>query len=412
MAKTANDEAPPPQVIINPGIGYAPPSSVGAPLFPGMGKGPNVPEKVKVWREDPADGYLGTISADSDEEAIRARWGGRVFRLEAINAMGRAIPGGKRTLTIQDEPRLPGGQKPAAPPPAPAGPQFDAVAFMQGQLDLERQRAEQAENKARRELEAYVTRLRAENEEREKQEAARHRRDMELERERAASSRQESKEFMATMMQMQQSANTQMTTVITAALGQNKAADPMAFASMFERGIQLASGMNQQDPGVEIAKTLTGGLSSFAQLALADRSAAAQQPQRPTVRNSPAAPRRVQQPPQALPAAAPAQQAPAPAGEKIERIKTKAGNLFQQIAAEGHDPEQVLDALLSGEIVLRSAGDEDDDPDDGETLETRPEDAPEHARAQAPHRAESDSRSANGSGAKTPPLADGGAEHR
>lgn len=409
MARNQPDDEQPQaaQVIINPGMGFSGNGNPAAPLFPNIGKGPAVPERIKVFRDDPNDGYLGTIDASSDEEYLRQRWGGRVFRLEAINASGQSIKGGRRTVVIQDAPKDLGAPRAPAELAQRPAMSFDPVAFMQGQLDLERGRAEQAEAKAKRELDAYVTRLRAENEEREKQEAARHRRDLELERERAASSRQESKDFMTTMMQMQQSANSQMTTVITAALSQTKAADPMAFASMFERGVTVAAQLGGgNDPGVEMAKTLTGGLSSLASLALNDRN-----PGRATVVQNKPQPRpvegrrQVQPVPQQNPA--PAAHAPhVPGGEgpaKVDRIKAKALDLFQQIAAEGFDPEEVIDRLRTGDLVLREA--EPDDDEEPENQEDPPEGADDAAAPQAPPRAVPSDRRADGAGTATPALA-------
>lgn len=59
--------------------------------------------RVRVFRADPREGYLGYIEdMNATEEFIQERWGGSVFKLEGLNNRGRIIR--VRTIVISGDP--------------------------------------------------------------------------------------------------------------------------------------------------------------------------------------------------------------------------------------------------------------------------------------------------------------------
>ena len=43
-------------------------------------------EEIRVYRQEPEEGYLGHLAADATEETIRATYGGGLFKVVAKNA--------------------------------------------------------------------------------------------------------------------------------------------------------------------------------------------------------------------------------------------------------------------------------------------------------------------------------------
>ncbi len=303
----------------------------GIPLFQ-SGDGEQQIATISVYRLEPIEeGTVGNVQPDADEDTLRRRWGGGVFRLFAKGTDGKHK--GSKTVTIGGDPKFEGKDairrykiktgeivedppKPAAAAPAPPPPGLglpellalitqghaQQMEMMRLQTEATKHEAAEREAKARREADERETRARREAEERE----ARLRREAEEMRER-------DRAFQATMLQMVKS--------------DAKASDPTAMLGVLLKGLELGRDMGggggdgPADPVTALFSNLPALRDMFATAA---QQGAAGQVAAPT----------------------PAKLPPGPPGKRIvlagavaEKLEAAVGAL----RARGYDPEKALE---------------------------------------------------------------------
>lgn len=363
--------------------------SSALPMFPDLGKNPAVTaNRVRVRRISPLPQvYLGELPSTSDEESIRVAFGGGVYEVMAINAGGQVIAGGRRTVSIAGDPN--DMAKPASTPTAAPVDLQAILQWHEQRAEMERTRADdeikrirteqQAErDKKRAETEDYIARvkadsaarvaeLKAEMELSAERERQRHTQDLERERERAKTDRESQERAWKAVHDSSQQSHKSMMEMI----GQYN--QPGAHIEMFAKGMELAAGMNKEDPSSAIAKSISDGVGNLAQLAMSDgpRGAPPGAPPRPGAppgqRPNPQLPAGAAAP-RAAAAQAPA--APAPGGMPAmpdASVMLKLQKLMELLQAQGANPDEVLEDILNGDLVLA-------DPDDVKPAEETPDD--------------------------------------
>ncbi len=350
----------------------------GIPMFPDIGKDPRtVVAGLRVWRKVPEEVYLGVVEPNATEEDLKARFGGRVLFVEAYSAEGLKIRGGSRTIQIDAPPKhngLPDTTTPAAQPAFQDMLAAHQQAWkiqqdaLRSRLDEERAMRDEERKRLADERRAELEARRAEFELRIKEEDARAARELAAERERADRYRKEQEEKHARelaiereriearireaeerrrsdtesskqMLQFMLSAQDKSTQVLVAAMGQNKAQDPMVFATLLKDGMQLAAGMGQPDPAVAITQSVATGIEGMAKLASAHQIENAQ------IRAKAGAAKQLASRNPAAAKAGAAKAEKSPAAESLAKV-------MGMIREEGADPEEVLAALASGELKL------------------------------------------------------------
>lgn len=218
-------------------------------------------DRIRVYRREPDEGFLGEIEETANEETIGARWGGGVFKVEARGSGGAIIR--SKTIRIAGDPifmssvaesrwlRANGIKTPAA---APANHQGDGMGIRDMLLLMEErdakreQAAAEREAKERREREEREERRmrdeRDREERRQKDEAEREERRLRLAREdderRAKQHREDldrAQAESARLIQQQNAMFTQTLTMLKVEQSQTVATNPV---EMLLKGIAVA----------------------------------------------------------------------------------------------------------------------------------------------------------------------------
>lgn len=172
-----------------------------APIFSSLLKQARKIETISVRRTDPESGYLGTMSTDVTEGAIKARWGGGTYCIEGKNSLGQLVKGARHICKLAGDPiftseleeklwRKANGLKEKAPDQAQALSIKDLLMLMDEKDEKRRTEQLEREAAARKESEERETRERLAREEREAKDRAA-REEMEARRQKEADEREE-----------------------------------------------------------------------------------------------------------------------------------------------------------------------------------------------------------------------------
>lgn len=326
-------------------------------LLPNWGSGKALaPDHLAVFRVEPASGYLGNASIESDEGSLARRFGGRVLRVELRAADGSKIPGANnsRMLTIDADPVVPAtsSARAAQGVPASESAQWERAEVLRTSAE-ERVALLKAEIESRSEREAQ--RMRAELErsklehehalERERArveaEASRAQRDLDRERERAKAEREREREQHAAnlamitaqntaTLQMMQSAH-QQTMEMLIRVTDKPAQDPLAALKV---GVDLATNLSAGANGDEATRSFDKLLD------------VAKEGMR-TMRTPRLPPARAHKQMQANNSTGAGDASgPAPSSDdKKARVRSKLASAIKNLEANGHDLEELLDSL-------------------------------------------------------------------
>lgn len=382
---------------------------LGVPLFPSLGAGDESPDHIAVMK-DP-DGYVGRLALDADEESIRRAYGPGSFELICKNKKGQHMPGGRVKINIARDPN-----NPLLTPPATSTENTerdralalynlqktandDSRRMHMEQLALLKAEAQASRDNVKLELEQRLATIRAEADMRIEQERQRHTLDLERakservaeaerwERSRAADETR-NREFMLASQNNSKEFVALMTSIVSS---NSKGADPLAFAQMLKEGVSIGASAGQSDPQTEALKMVGSGLRSMADIANS-----------PGVRRNPqqrrAAPNGRQLPERANGAGGGSGAPRKLSEDKTERIQQKAVRLFKMYAADGVDPEEMLDEAL--EALDGEPVDDDGNPLD---VEKDSRDTRDHGRASG---SSSGRESRKRPTAKKPPVGD------
>lgn len=410
------DEAPPPPapaptpVTMLMGLPAARPVAGGqlCPLFPHLGPAAGV-DRVKVTRLDPPDGYLGTLPATADEEMLRQAYGGRVYDVIAINAGGKHLTNGRRTITINAPSRMPGDATTPAPAPTSDGVTVKLITEMmrdretalREQMDWKEREAEAAikrrEQEAesalqRREKEAEIAlkRAREEADLRRREDEARFERQLAAMKAETAAQMERDRQFWAQQQAQTQANNALILQVVQSNRPTGGTEDVL---KLLVAAKELVGG-DAPDPQLAMMGQVGQMLGSVAQMATAPTPAQLAAPSaNPARALPPGTPRPMRPAPPAPAAAAPARPAPAPPvvpGISPEQLAKLAAlnDLFER---NGVTLDQVADGLINGELNLVRAeegpdDEHDDEHDDDATRESLPGEAQRAEAAQdGPH---------------------------
>lgn len=350
------------------------------PLFPEC----NEAAAISIWRVQPADGYLGQIDPASQEEDIRARWGGGVFDLKLRDAMGRVKRGGTRRLRIAGEPHSLAPEVPAQSVPPREDLREDYVRLVKAEADsaLTRREKETELLLARQSAESTQTLARQEAMWKQQLEQQRqmHEQQLERDRQRQDAEAARAREHQASMLQLQQ----QQTTLVVEAMRAQRSdgMSPKEILELVRTGMELAGDRNSEDPAVAMTKAVSDGIGHMVKLADPDDP-------RPPRRLEREPARAIDRPRRAPPAAMAAPQ---------DAIARKVGLVAAKLSEKGLDPEKVLDALLEGELALVP------------TSEVEGVDEDEDMEDNAPH-GRSESAGTQPGGAAPPPMVSGRRDH-
>ena len=396
------EEELPPQVVTTVSVPRSSPPSSGLPLFPKLPAGVvRAAAKLCVWRVTPTThaGYLGSdLPPTTTEEDLRRAFGGRVFRLELRDGMGRALSGGVGTVEILAEPKSADGTMGAAPTV-----DVDSVARRvrdEFKEELERLRAqakidaEEREAKAKRELEIERQRRRDEQDERDAKakrereaEEARHKRDLEMMREASKSERERERErHEADMRRMEQASKDalamqrEMTTLILKSQEENTkivVASLNAKGGGIEQFAQVAEVLNAlkgdgEDPSVKMVGKLTEGLGSFAKMVTHEG-----RPHALPVGHAPGAlpsgaPVATSRPVVSNPAPSPAVAPGALPPPTPQTLPDDLQAIMADMIASGLKPEEIVRAIRERKILLVPADEYADEFEEGEEDEELP----------------------------------------
>ena len=399
------DEAPPPPapapapLTMLMGLPAARPVAGGqlCPLFPHLGPAAGV-DRVKVTRLDPPDGYLGTLPATADEEMLRQAYGGRVYDVIAINAGGKHLANGRRSITINAPARMPGDATGPAPAPTSDGVTVklitemmrDREAALREQMEWKEREAEAAIKRREQEAEAALKRreheaeiaMRREREQadlRRREDEARFERQLTSMREEARAQAERDRQFWAQQQASQQANNALILQVVQSNKPTGGTEDVL---KLLVAAKELVGG-DAPDPQLAMMGQVGQMLGSVAQMATAPTPAQLAAPSaNPARALPPGTPRPMRPAPPAPAAATPARPAPAPPvvpGISPEQLAKLAAlnDLFER---NGVTLDQVADGLINGELNLVRAEDGPDDEhedehDDDATRESLPGEA-------------------------------------
>jgi len=326
-------------------------------LLPNWGSGKaSVPDHLAVFRVEPASGYLGNATLESDEGSLARRFGGRVLRVELRAADGSKIPGANnsRMLTIDADPVVPATSSARAAQGVPASESAqweraevlrtsaeERVALLKAEIEsrsereAQRMRAELERSKLEHEHALERERARVESE------AARAQRDLDRERERAKAEREREREQHAAnlamitaqntaTLQMMQSAHRQ-TMEMLIRVTDKPAQDPLAALKV---GVDLATNLSAGANGDEATRSFDKLLD------------VAKEGMR-TMRVPRLPPARAHKQMQANNSTGAGDASgPAPSSDdKKARVRSKLASAIKNLEANGHDLEELLDSL-------------------------------------------------------------------
>ena len=398
------EEPEAPQVVTTVSVPRSSPPTHDLSLYPGLPAATaRAAAGLRITRMTPASaaGYCGQVVPTTSEEDVRRLYGGRAFQLELVNGLGRVLPGTRKTIEIDADPKRPDddGRAPRSAVDVEGVARRVRDEFKE---ELERLRAqakidaEEREAKAKRELELERQRRKDEQDERDARakrerdaEEARHKRDLEMMREASKAERERERErHEADMRRMEQASKDalamqrEMTTLILKSQEENTkivVASLNAKGGGIEQFAQVAEVLNTlkgdgEDPSVKIVGKLSEGLSSFAKLAGSESRA------RPALRAGPGVVTRPPPSPAPVATSRPVAPNPAPAAPVVaegqpalpppseatvpEDLKAIAADWM----AQGADPAEIVRGMREGRYVLVPADELeeiDDEPEAG-----------------------------------------------